>query len=257
MIGTYLKTMDDKLRHILSGWDLLWQPPTGGPYRLSLDVPRDLYSEPPDWWRRRVMDAAAKIGAVVLPVASQPMRMALQQVARTPAPHVVEVNAQFESVFHLDGKYFLSGYDTQETPKLYFLCRIPRPVATVDEARESLQPTSVKLALRDGLRVVRQGDIFAIESGLKKAAVRKLGAEFLHGGTPIYGTAHTSPADLARLPDGRMLAKKTLIHKPRIIGDHRDPDHAPRELPGRRWWWLTRNTVPITPPPIPRGEGQQ
>ena len=63
---------------------------------------------------------------------------------------------------------FLSGWDDQDHPARYFLAQLPalekglRP-KTMDEAREILKPEAVKLAEEQGLRVIRQGDVFAIE----------------------------------------------------------------------------------------------
>ncbi len=225
------------------GWHLLINGGRGRPYRLGLDRPLDYGRDTAANWRRRVMEAAATVKASVLPVANGSYVAAQRDNPDTPIPRVVTVNDSFESVFAFGERYYLSGYDTQEEPPLYFLCRLPGPVATIDEARESLKPASVRLALAAGIGVVRQGDIFAIESNLNKPALKRLGASFCHD-KPIYGTAHTSP-DLARLPGGTMLAKKVLLHEPTLIASNRTADHAPRELPSKRWWWLTRNTVPV------------
>ncbi len=165
---------------------------------------------------------------------------------------MVEVNDQFESVFALDDRYYLSGYDTQESTPLYFLCRLPGAVETIDAARESLKPASVKAALAAGIEVVRQGDIFAIKSDLSFTQLQEMGARRQPVGdnTPIYGTAHTAP-ELLRLPGGVMLAKGYLAHRPSILGQSRSADHSPRPLGGELpagdggWWRLTRNTVPV------------
>jgi hypothetical protein len=191
--------------------------------------------------RTAVMAAAAAAGAAVLPVAFQPYSQACDRDSAP--PKVIDVNTAFESVFSIKNRYYLSGYDTQEPQPLYFLCRLPHRVKTVDAARESLKPRSVKEALAAGRNVVRQGDIFAIQSDIKsKKTLKEMGATF-NGHEPIYRTAHTAD-ELAQLPDGVMLARGFLHHHPAIIGQHRNPDHISRKLPGKAWWWLTRNTVP-------------
>jgi hypothetical protein len=221
----------------------------------------------PDHWRERVLKIAAEVGVQVLPVAYRPYRMVgggnvhgPYDAAILPPVDVVDVNGKFESVFKLNGKFYLSGYDTQEDPPLYFLCALPHPVQTVDEAREALKPQSVALSEQVGCRIERQGDIFAIESGFGDDDLIGMGAEMFDPITwvaraghhwpptsriPIYGTAHTS-YHIARLPNNLLLAKGWLLHMPSIIGDERRRDHCDRKLgEADTWWWLTRNTVPL------------
>lgn len=79
--------------------------------------------------------------------------------------------------------YFLSGYDTQERGRygegLYFLAQLPEgwePV-TVAQAFEALKPAEVLSAEAAGIPVVRQGDVYAIESRLRPATLKAMGAE--------------------------------------------------------------------------------
>jgi hypothetical protein len=197
--------------------------------------------------------------------------------------------------------YFISGYDANEDPPLYFLARLPHPVTSYAEGIEALKPKSVKLAEADGLTVRRQGDMFAIPTTWRSHDLQAMGAVFstnvevTHrvpapvaqmralrremqrftisvGAATIpaeraaqmvaesedgyitvtdarrrglYGTAHTA-TELAYLPDGTMFARGTIEHDPhRVLLQRREPDHAPLVLPGKTWWLIARNTVPI------------
>lgn len=85
-----------------------------------------------------------------------------------------------ERVHHLGGSLFsaasadgrrhrfVSSFDALENPPMYFLAQIPdrARAATVTEAVISLKPPIVAAAEEKGLAVFRQGDVFAIETGL-------------------------------------------------------------------------------------------
>lgn len=153
-------------------------------------------------------------------------------------------------------QYYLSGYDSQESPPLYFLCRLPERVETVAEAREALKPKAVRVAEGQGLRVERQGDLFAIRSDLTDDNIVAMGGKIYNyeqavafnrvpegkDNYRLYGTIHTG-SRVARLPDGRELATGQLVHDPKLGEDSRQPDHRPRVLDGG-WWWIAPNTVP-------------
>jgi hypothetical protein len=219
---------------------------------LSMDRP-DIGQHTAFTLRRAALRAAAETHTPLIPASVD----AFLKAAQGKPAQLREVNEKFECVFTVEwgrrNEWFLSGYDDQEKPPLYFLCQLPKPLrkrgdtSLVDLARESLKPASVKRALQRGTAVERQGDIFAIHSSLTEADLRKMGASFYKGAHfRIYGTAHTAP-ELARLHNNMMLAKGRLIHSPwllrggRVEGDHRD-----RPLGDQMsWWWLTRNTVPI------------
>lgn len=63
---------------------------------------------------------------------------------------------------------FVSSFDSHEAPPMYFLAQLPdrSGAKTMVEAIEALKPPLVKKAEADGKRVFRQGDVFAIETGL-------------------------------------------------------------------------------------------
>lgn len=67
---------------------------------------------------------------------------------------------------------FLSSFDTNESPPLYFLAELPARGAgcdTVDAALDRLAPRAVHAARARGLDVPRQGDVFFIETQLTDA----------------------------------------------------------------------------------------
>lgn len=158
-----------------------------------------------------------------------------------------------EGVFTLGDEYYLTGYDDQESPPLYFLCRLPHAVKTVEEARDALMPESVRQAHKAGLQVRRQGDLFVARSFSKRRDLTRAKAKFykLNDHVGIYGTAHTA-TEMAVLPDGRTLVTGAMYHDPRgILNEPRRPDHQPLRL-DRGWWWVCRNTVPVGGPVEPR-----
>jgi hypothetical protein len=67
---------------------------------------------------------------------------------------------------------YLSGFDHNEAPALYFLAMLPRtPARTVAAALDSLAPAIVHAAYARDIPVYRQGDIFAIETTLTDSDV--------------------------------------------------------------------------------------
>lgn len=135
----------------------------------------------------------------------------------------------------------LSGFDMNETRRSYFLCQLPTTAqpTTVAEAYEALKPEVVKQAEQAGRNVMRQGDIFAIDTGLTKRELTKMGATYEKRGR-VFGTNHVA-TDLATLPSGVVLARGTLTHAPKF----RAPDHKRVTLPDRRWYICVKNTVPV------------
>lgn len=142
--------------------------------------------------------------------------------------------------------YFLSAFDAQEGFGLYFMCQLPdgaRP-ETVEQARECLKPESVLLAERQGIPVLRQGDVFAIEMG--DVTTRSL-APAEHGRQAyVLGTSHMA-TEVRRVQDsfheGAVLtyARGILRHRPA----GRASDHHAVELGDRKTWFLlVKNTVP-------------
>lgn len=250
-------------RLVLSGgsYDLLYRmkDDTGSPvYILNMDHP--IANLPVPEWRERALTAAENVGAELLPLSETAFRKACDETG-TDRPRLI-IREGYEAVFTLADRYFLSGYDRQETPPLYFLCELPGPASSVSEARESLKPQSVRNALSHGVEVKRQGDLFFIATPISDEDIK------MDGGspagphtTPLYGTAHTATR-VSLLPNGVMLAKGIVRHLPSIIGQKREPDHADLAL-GPGWWLVARNTVPAAPSrlagaridnPISRGE---
>jgi hypothetical protein len=138
--------------------------------------------------------------------------------------------------------YFLSGFDHQETERVYFLCELPRgpKPTTVAEAYECLKPDVVKLAEQMGREVRRQGDIFGVElRDLTKRDLTKQGARFERRGN-LLGTNHEA-TETAYLPNGTTLARGCFYHNPA----GRPPDHKRITL-GKHWHIVVKNTVPVT-----------
>lgn len=62
---------------------------------------------------------------------------------------------------------YLSSFDTNEVPPLYFLAELPRGAGdTVEEAIDALAPRAVHASLARGVDVRRQGDVFYIATDL-------------------------------------------------------------------------------------------
>jgi len=74
---------------------------------------------------------------------------------------------------------YLSSFDTNERPALYFLAQVPRGAGdTVETALDSLAPRAVHAALARGRDVRRQGDVFFIDTDLTREALADRGATF-------------------------------------------------------------------------------
>lgn len=74
---------------------------------------------------------------------------------------------------------YLSSFDTNETPALYFLAQVPRGAGdTVESALDALAPRAVHAAIARGVDVRRQGDIFFIETPLTREQLAARGATF-------------------------------------------------------------------------------
>jgi hypothetical protein len=134
--------------------------------------------------------------------------------------------------------YFISAWDNQDRGT-YFLSELPHAVDSLDEAYEALKPETVKRGEREGRRIVRQGDIFAVETEVTTRALTKAGA-VRERMAPLLGTNHVA-TEVAVLPNGATLARGFLHHKPPF----RDSDHR-RQRIGNNWAVIVKNTVPIT-----------
>lgn len=139
----------------------------------------------------------------------------------------------------------LSGFDMHESRPLYFLCELPRGAkpTTVAEAYEDLKPETVKLAEAAGLDVLRQGDIFAVPTGLTLREIRRLpgtSATVVKAGR-LLGTNHYA-TDVAYLSNGVTLMRGTMTHRPA----GRRPDHGRVTMPKGVWHIAIKNTVPVS-----------
>lgn len=156
-------------------------------------------------------------------------------------------------------RYFLSAFDEQERRfrgGLYFLCEVPDKVLSIAEAYEALKPVIVQKAELVGDPVVRQGDIFAVESSLDSDDLLGMGAKIQNGcpmhehgpssvlGYQLLDTSHVA-TDVARLPDGTTYVRGKLMHRPQLTrSGWSSPDHGNRPLGnGKTWWQVETNTV--------------
>lgn len=271
---------------------------------IGLDLAHDLTDATIRRLRDPIVAVLEERGIPFLPVSWLALTQAVRTLTRTnriestcAALQLVDRDG-LQCVFRMQDVYYLSGYDANEDPPLYFMARLPGPVETYAEALESLKPTSVKVAEAQGIRVLRQGDMFAIKTTYRSHDLRAMGAVFgtnvnrqvprrapsvFHPGTwrvifvdnhgvefvadpdpeqstapteksptvtdtrrrGLYGTAH-SATELAYLPDGTMFARGAIVHDPRgVLHEPRNADHSELQLPGRTWYLVAKNTVPI------------
>lgn len=196
-----------------------------------------------DRYRAQIIRAAEVAGVAIIPVGFTALWASLRDTPHSrPRRDMRLVHRRgLEAVYRIGNDYYLSGYDDQEKPPLYFLCALPHPVSSIDEAREALKPESVKIAEAAGISVKRQGDLFFIKSRMKRRRLLAEGRWRSTGG--IYGTAHTA-SKMVDLPNGMTLVKGTVRHRPSIIGERRRPDHHDLRL-GFGYWYVAKNTVPI------------
>lgn len=170
---------------------------------------------------------------------------------------------------------YLSSFDYNEPHRPYFLCELPygSGAITVDEGVDSLKPPEVRVAENIGLKVLRQGDIFAIEidgditDRLESMAALTTVTRYETVEGPPYSVPHESkvwlrrpranetyePGELnifdtnhratrmVKTTDGKWFGRGTLYHAP--VG--RAPDHRQVKL-GDTWHQFVKNTVPQT-----------
>lgn len=134
-------------------------------------------------------------------------------------------------------RYFLSAFDRQERPPLYFLAELPnnagRPAGVAD-AFDMLKPDRVRDAEIDGVPVQRQGDVFAIAT---QFATRDLPGPTAR--SHKFNGSHV--VSDARIMDGVTYARGKIFHRP----PRRRADHATQVLgDGKTWYRLLHNTVP-------------
>ena len=142
--------------------------------------------------------------------------------------------------------HFLSAFDHQETNQHYFLCQLPEPAATVDEAFHLLRPEDVQKADALSLQVVRQGDIFGVPAEL--ITTRELRKAAVGGGKAheLLGTSHIATEVIITPGEGdstQTWARGILRHRP---GFGRAPEHRQQKLgDGKTWHMIMKNTVPV------------
>jgi hypothetical protein len=144
---------------------------------------------------------------------------------------------------YIDGSaHFLSAFDENEPGfGLYFLAQLPDGAepSTVAEAREALKPNAVVQAERQGLDVLRQGDVFAIPRPLYKTGRDLPGPS--ERMAFVLGVNH-QVTEVRKL-DSATYGRGVMRHKPREWG--RQPEHRALKLgDGKTWYLLARNTVP-------------
>ena len=150
---------------------------------------------------------------------------------------------------------FLSAFDVQEQPPLYFLAQLPDEGRVLDfsQALDLLAPPLVHQARKDGKLVFRQGDVFFVQTELTIKELRQQKAKLYSGersgggptlGRNIYLTGHIATR-VAVLPNGVTFAQGVVSHFPAINDATRvNPDHRPLTLHGDHFYLCLRNTVP-------------
>ena len=134
-------------------------------------------------------------------------------------------------VLEHEARFFLSSIDDQEgwRTHAYFLCELPCPARSVQEAFDALVPQAVREAKKVGTEVRRQGDIFVIATSRETRENRSMTQRHFR----LFGTAHI--ATEARI-NGAVYVRGTLRHAPA----ERRPQHARLHL-GKTWWLATKN----------------
>lgn len=138
--------------------------------------------------------------------------------------------------------YFVTSFDYNEPRPLWFMSELPRGVkpATVDEAVGALKPQDVRDAETVGIDVLRQGDVFIIQSqGTTERELIRAGGELVAWTPPGWGTrggryvndSHTVTRAV-QMPDGTLYVRGIMRHAPQ----NRRPDHVSMELWDRQTW---------------------
>jgi hypothetical protein len=154
-------------------------------------------------------------------------------------------------------KYFLSGFDATANTRNhdgYFLCELRAKPKNIAHAFELLKPDAVKNAEKRGLKVSRQGDIFAIPTNLDTRKLKKIG-EYIHGGNAarmvwgarynvieyprLFDTSHCA-TEVITTPKA-VYARGIIRHRPTTFGRSR-PEHMNVAI-GKSWHRMVRNTA--------------
>jgi hypothetical protein len=130
-------------------------------------------------------------------------------------------------------RFFLSSIDEQEgwRARAYFLCQLPKAVASIEEAFDALVPDEVREAKATNVEVRRQGDIFVMATTLQTRHIQAPTQRHLR----LFETAHV--ATEARV-NSAVYIRGTLRHLP----ERRRPQHRVLNL-GSSWWIAVKNTA--------------
>lgn len=146
------------------------------------------------------------------------------------------------------GATFLSSFDDQESRMLYFLCELPESFKVIsdpiEDAFEALKPIEVKHAEENGINVVRQGDIFAVETDISTRMLKSWGGTIVKRSQDsenanLLGTNHFA-TEVVKVND-ETYARGCLYHVPSF----RASDHVRRKM-GKKWHYIVKNTVPMS-----------
>jgi hypothetical protein len=151
-----------------------------------------------------------------------------------PQGHVDDKHELGATVICLGDRYYLSSLDYEDRRRSYFLCQLPNAVSTIEEAYDSLMPVQVSYAKALGRNVLRQGDIFAIETSIKTRDLTRPTQKRMQ----LHGTTHV--ATDVRYILGRTYARGTIRHAPQLIDQGRRPQHEMVKL-GKTWWEIHKN----------------
>jgi len=154
-------------------------------------------------------------------------------------------------------RYFISGFD--ETANLtnhdgYFLSELPAKPRNMAHAYEMLKPQEVKRAEKNGLKVLRQGDIFAIPTILDTRKLKRIGVYDKSERVDRYywGTVYTAiefprlletshvASEVVKVKD-KVYARGVIRHRPTEFGRSR-PEHINITM-GNKWHRIVRNTA--------------
>jgi len=153
--------------------------------------------------------------------------------------------------------YFISAFDETANRRNhdgYFLSELPHKPRNIAQAYEMLKPQAVKDAEKKGLKIIRQGDIFAIPTDLDTRTLKRKGAysksEMVTHGywnrdykvleyPRLLGTSHVVN-EVVSIGD-KVYARGTIRHKPTEFGRSR-PEHINMTL-GKVWHRIARNTA--------------
>lgn len=153
--------------------------------------------------------------------------------------------------------YFLSAFDetaNQRNHDGYFLVQLPHKPRDIGHAYEMLKPKEVKIAEKNGLKVSRQGDIFAIPTTLDTRSLKRKGIyergsmeEHSYWGTTykrldyprLLSTSHVATETVIK--KDRVYARGVIRHRPTTFG-RTMPEHINITL-GKMWHRIVRNTA--------------